>query len=112
MTTGKRISELRKERGITQGQLADKVGVSKSSIGGYERDTKKPSIDVLKRLSEYFGVTTDYLLCKSEFKNSPHHKIEKALEDDPELLQFWNEMSAREDIKLMFKQTVLLHFRW
>lgn len=57
-----RLKQLRKMRGLSQVALADKVGISKSTIGAYETEDRKPSREALKTLSEFFGVSIDYLL--------------------------------------------------
>lgn len=105
MTIGDRIRNLRKNYGWTQQQLAEKIDVTKSAIGSYEQDRRKPSLEVLRKLADSFDVTTDYLVGKSNFKQDPHSKIKQALEDDPELLSFWQMMGDREDLQLLFKQT-------
>ncbi|MDE6504718.1 MAG: helix-turn-helix domain-containing protein [Clostridia bacterium] len=58
----KRLKELRTERGLTQKQLANALGLAQSSIANWEADTKTPNAQALIILSRYFGVTTDYLL--------------------------------------------------
>lgn len=57
-----RLKVLRKERGITQQQLADGVGISKGGLSYYENAGRTPDISILERFADYFGVTTDYLL--------------------------------------------------
>ncbi|MCM1277072.1 MAG: helix-turn-helix domain-containing protein [Lachnospiraceae bacterium] len=57
-----RLKTLRKERGITQQQLADGVGISKGGLSYYENSGRTPDISILERFADYFGVTTDYLL--------------------------------------------------
>ena len=58
-----RLKELRKHNRITQEQLAEAIGVERSSIGKYEGNQGVlPSVDVLKSIADYFQVTTDYLL--------------------------------------------------
>jgi transcriptional regulator with XRE-family HTH domain len=58
-----RLKELRKQRNITQEQLAEAIGVERSSIGKYEgKQGITPSVDVIKAIADYFNVTTDYLL--------------------------------------------------
>lgn len=57
-----RIIELRKEKGITQAQLAERVCVSKTSANLYESATRVPDIQVLARYAKELGVTSDYLL--------------------------------------------------
>jgi len=59
--TGKRIAELRKERGLTQENLASDLNIDSSLIGHYERG-RKISIDMLCEIAKYFKTSTDYLL--------------------------------------------------
>ncbi len=59
---GKRLRSLRKAKGLTQQQVADRVWVTKAMISSYELSTRAPSYEVLIKLSKLYGVTTDYLL--------------------------------------------------
>ena len=59
---GERLKSLRQSKGLTQKQLSDKLGLTKSVISAYETDMRLPSYDVLKHIAVIFGVTTDYLL--------------------------------------------------
>lgn len=59
-----RLKQLRKDRNMKQEQVAKLVGVNKSAISAYENDLRKPSYRVLVRLSNLYGVSTDYLLGK------------------------------------------------
>lgn len=63
---GERLKALRHEKKLTQEQLADKMELVKSSISSYENNTKYPSIEVLIKLCQYFGVSSDYLLGLSD----------------------------------------------
>ena len=62
MQINKRIFELRKERGWSQDQLAEKVNVSRQSISKWESAQALPEIEKVIELSKIFQVTTDYLL--------------------------------------------------
>lgn len=63
MEFGDKLRALRKQRGITQEQLAEILGVERSSVGKYEGKSKViPSDDIKTRIAEYFGVSMDYLL--------------------------------------------------
>lgn len=62
MEFGNRLKELRKQQGLTQQQLADRIGVTKSVISFYELKERAPSPEVLIKLSYIFHVSTDYLL--------------------------------------------------
>lgn len=65
-----RIKELREEYGFTQQELADKLDGAKSTIAMYEKEDRKPSLDVLLKLSEIFNCSIDYILCKSDIRKS------------------------------------------
>lgn len=56
---------LRKERGLSQQELADRIGLSKSSINMYERGEREPGIDTLKRIAAFYNVDIDFLLGKT-----------------------------------------------
>ena len=59
---GMRIALLRAEKGWSQAELARRIGVSASAVGMYEQGRREPSLGLLVRLAQEFGVTTDYLL--------------------------------------------------
>ena len=61
-TMGKRIMQLRKEKGYTQEQLAELCGVSAQAVSKWENDVSCPDISILPQLAELLGVTTDELL--------------------------------------------------
>lgn len=62
MSFAKRLKEERERIGLSKGDLADKVGMHYSQIGRYERGEASPSSDVLKRLANELGTSTDYLM--------------------------------------------------
>lgn len=62
MGFGDRLRELRKGQGLTQKQLADRLGVVKSVVSYYESGERYPSYDVLIKISSIFHISTDYLL--------------------------------------------------
>lgn len=59
---GKKLKELRLQAGLTQKQLADRIGVTKSVVSYYELQERHPSPDMLVKLAGVFHVTTDFLL--------------------------------------------------
>lgn len=61
-----RLRLLRQERGFSQQELADRIGLSKSSINMYERGEREPGIDTLKRIAAFFNVDIDFLLGKQK----------------------------------------------
>lgn len=56
------IRELHNIRGISQIQLANKLGVTKQSVSNWENDNILPSIEMLVKIANFFEVSTDYLL--------------------------------------------------
>lgn len=65
MTLGEKLAKVRKEKNITQEQLADYLGVSRQSISKWESDIAYPETDKLIRMSELFDCSLDYLLKES-----------------------------------------------
>ena len=62
MNLSAKLTSLRKQKGLTQMDLAEKLNVSRQAISRWEVGTAVPSTDNLKVLSELYGVTVDYLL--------------------------------------------------
>ena len=56
------IRRLRTARGITQVELAHRLGVSKQSVSNWESNNIQPSIELLEKIADLFGFTTDHLL--------------------------------------------------
>ena len=61
-TFARNIKNLRKELGLTQTELANKIYINKSMISAYEKGTRMPSLDALISLSETLNVSIDFLL--------------------------------------------------
>lgn len=124
MTIGERLKHLRLNKGLRQNEAAKALGLSNVVLNRYENDERLPDIETLARLALFYEVTTDYLIGKEKLYNnradtSPFltvredsHKygesseeINAAISNDPELAEFWEELTRREDLQLMFKQT-------
>jgi transcriptional regulator with XRE-family HTH domain len=80
MSLRDRVHELRKERGWSQAELAQKIGADAGQISRYENGRITPSADAIVRLAEVFDVTTDYLLIETAARR-PLHAPEDALGD-------------------------------
>lgn len=65
-----RIKELRETKGISQRQLAAILNTSRGSVGNWESGTREPNLKIVKKLADYFNVTTDYLLCIDNKSNN------------------------------------------
>lgn len=62
MSFGKRLLEARKNKGIRQEELAEKLGTKGPAIGRYERDEMKPSIDAAAKMADILDVSLDWLV--------------------------------------------------
>jgi transcriptional regulator with XRE-family HTH domain len=62
MLIGNRLKEARIKLNLTQGQLGDQVGVGKSAICCYEKETRNPSLETIIEFMQILGVSADYLL--------------------------------------------------
>lgn len=77
-----RIKELRTENNWSQAELANRLQCAMSSIAMYEKEERKPSLEVLVKLSEIFDCSIDYILCKSDIRNP-----ETEIDFDPDKLR-------------------------
>ena len=62
---GKKIRELRKEKGLTQKELSERIGVSESTVKKWEQDQVEPNANAIMSLIVFFNVTADYLFGRS-----------------------------------------------
>lgn len=62
MSFSTRFLSLRKEHGLTQPQMADKVGIHLTQVRRYESGETQPSLDILKRIAVTFNVSADWLI--------------------------------------------------
>ena len=66
---GERLKTLREDRDLKQKDLAKFIGVSDRTIGMYEQERREPDFEILKKIADYFNVTVDYLLGRTDNPN-------------------------------------------
>ncbi|WP_059105918.1 helix-turn-helix domain-containing protein [Shouchella shacheensis] len=66
MKFGDRIAQLRNKQNLTQAGLADKIGISRASLSHYEKSRREPDYATLKKLADFFDVSTDYILGRDQ----------------------------------------------
>ena len=80
---GKKLMKLRQSRNLRQEDLAEVLGVSRTTISYYEGKARNPTTEFVRKIADYFGVSTDQLL-KDEgsvgSKPGPTSKLERQLE--------------------------------
>lgn len=76
-----RIKELRNERKVTQATLAKYLGVAQNTLSYWENETYDIDTGSLKKIADYFGVTTDYVLCRDS-KPISQSSTDKAVSEE------------------------------
>lgn len=119
------LGRLREEFGMTQEQLAEKVGVSRITIAGWESKRTIPDIEKMERLKSIFNVDYEYLFGESEYKRLPeaqkiidqydetmvtiHHLPSEQQEQFLILLKKLSKIGLHEDIKINLEQPVVFN---
>lgn len=103
MTLGEKLYELRKKHGLSQEQLAEALNVSRQSISKWEGNVTYPESDKLIALSDYFGVSLDYLM-KADWRSETAGDVEGPVSGGTE--HFLTEDTPKSDQPR--KQTMLL----
>ena len=105
-----RIRELRVDCGLQQKQIAQDLHLSKQVYSNYELGQREPSIDMLGKLADYFGVTVDYLIGRDDKAQAEPFKTKKSpalSEEDEEMLNTYLELS--DDSKRVVRYTVNMY---
>ena len=89
-----RIKQLRKEKGITQENLSAMVGISQVTVSEYENGRNYPSVENLLKIADHFGVSTDYLLERSNIRGTL--KAGEYTGDEAELLNNYRSLPPSE----------------
>ena len=117
-TLGKRIKELRREKGLLQDDLAREIGVSKGTVSVWERDARKPEYDTLQQLCEYFQVNLGYLLGedvdRALIQPSDDDLARWEKEDDQQILVGFVRrfLKLSPDMQDVVKQTLLAAYKF
>ena len=81
------LTDLRESRGAKRQEVADQIGISRASLEYYEKGKRKPDVDVILKLADYYGVTCDYLLRGVRSSFAEIHKTTGLSDKSIEILQ-------------------------
>lgn len=98
---GNRIQQLRKDSGMTQSQLSAQINISMTQLVRYENKGVQPPADVLKKLSDVFGTSIDFLV-----NGDTNEKAKASLKDNDLLVQFKQVENLDEDDKSVVKRLI------
>ena len=90
------LARRRRERGLTQAELAARLGISKSAVSMYERGNREPELELLEAMADVFGVSVSALLGRTE---------PALLNDDPELTGYLEQLRDRPELRMLFSVT-------
>ena len=78
---GDKIKLLREAKGLTQQQITQDpaFGIKQGTLSAYERNAREPNIETIRRIAEYFGVTSDYLIGISEHQTAEYDAVGKVI---------------------------------
>ena len=99
MEFSERLKDLRKQAGLTQVDVAEKLGISQPAYASWERGVKKPTQENLVKIAQILNVSVDYLVGNSEEKTDELDNIE--------LLFRMNSKGLTEEEKEIFKRELI-----
>lgn len=92
-----RLKELRKSKGISQQQLADVILVSQQSVNKYENHNVEPDIETLIKIAEFFEVSVDYLIGRTNVKEQANNiKINELSNEEIKILKNYRELNNKQ----------------
>lgn len=100
-----KIEELRKKMGLSQEDLAKRLNMTQQRISAYEKGKREPDLETLKLFADFFNVSTDFLLGKTDIRNIEqefnfaYHKETEGLSEDEirEALEFYKMVKNRKN---------------
>ena len=93
MGFAERLRLLRQKRGLSQQELAKKLGISNSTVSMYERGERSPDLEMLELIGDFFNVDTDYLIGK---------EVGSMYYLDPDVAQFAQALYERPEMRVLF----------
>lgn len=84
------LLELRKSSGLTQQELADRLGISRSAIGNYEKGIREPDLETLEKIADFFNLDMGKLVGKYNVNKAiyaSYHILENMTEDEIKCLR-------------------------
>ncbi|SMB91711.1 DNA-binding transcriptional regulator, XRE-family HTH domain [Thermanaeromonas toyohensis ToBE] len=122
---GQRLAALRKEKGLSQAQLAKLLNMGQSTIAMYEKDKRRPDAETLRRLAEFFQISVDYLLGLTDSRERPVYTLTPEAQElfslllrEPDLQSgladplFRNLLKRIPDLTPEERQLLAQHWEW
>jgi HTH-type transcriptional regulator, competence development regulator len=98
---GERIAKLRKEHKLSQYDLAERLGYSRGKLSNYEQGSRQPDYDTLKKIADFFEVSVDYLLGRTDNPNGTSEHDDKKDKEKYDPLAEINKLVEKYGIEQM-----------
>ncbi|MBE6877259.1 MAG: helix-turn-helix transcriptional regulator [Ruminococcus sp.] len=81
------MKQLRRQKGLTQQQLADYLHVSKGTVGMWETGRREPNTEILSELADFYGVSVDYLLGRETLSGAQKAVLQETIHTLEQLME-------------------------
>lgn len=93
MDYGQRLKKLREETGLSQKELTDRLMINRSTYARYETSSTQPDFDTLNKLANYFNVTIDYILGRTDIKRTSLESNESLTKNEKDIAKRMKELA-------------------
>lgn len=80
---GENLVKLREDKGLSQKEAAQGIGISNVVLNRYEKNKNKPDPEMLSRLADFYGVSIDFLVRGQQFETEAAHRQDDSIDDLP-----------------------------
>jgi len=109
MNSGKVLRDLRLQANLSQSELAQILGISRSAVSSYENGTREPNYNVLLKVAAFFNVSTDYSLGHETQQSHPNPIVQ--LSQDFQRLLYTSEVSTETKTEILNKLKEYLQWK-
>lgn len=96
-----RLRELRVEKTVTQQEIADKIGVSRQVYANWENEINQPDLKMFSLLADFFGVTADYLLGRTDDFGNAVAPVPVLSDEENGLLALYRKMTREQKARFL-----------
>ena len=106
-----RLKELRLKRGLTQAELASALNISNRTISMYEQSNSEPNVEILAKIADYFNVTTDFLVGRTDYSRTEYQLASDCLGLEEKTIEILQTLSntATSPKELDYLEAIIQH---
>lgn len=96
-----RLKELREEKKLTQKEVSDAIGGTQSNLAKWEKEKIQPAADMIVKLADFFGVTADYLLGRTDDFGNAVAPVPALSDEENGLLALYHRMTREQKARFL-----------